>query len=238
MKKKMLLLCIVMASGCTLSPRYLQPETVVDQPHTLRSGKLYQEYHFKDLFQNDQHLQAMLIKALKNNYDLQQARVRIQSAKSLKLSALFDLIPQVRASVGHSTGMSSQYSLYTGEKIKNKSKFYQSSLGIDSYEIDIWGRKQAIIESRDAQEKSSLIAFDAARLTLLNDLASSWYETLSYIKIWHLINDKLLRIDDIHRKMILIDKIGRLDPLIQAKFLRGKATDENTRRKIENEIII
>ncbi|WKX27352.1 TolC family protein [Tatumella ptyseos] len=235
---KNILLCLVLTTqGCTLSPQYIQPRTVIDDQHILMSGKSYQAYHFKDLFQDDQALQALLIEALKNNYDLQQALMNIRAANILKLSALFDLIPQVRASVNHSTLVNTQTSPFTGVKAKTKNKLYQSSLGVDSYEIDIWGRKQALIESKGFQEQASLISFNAAKLTLLNELASSWYETLSYIKIWHFLNDKLERMNDIHRKMLVIEISGRLDPVIQAKFLRGKATDENSKRKIEKEII-
>lgn len=238
MNKKILLSFILTISGCTLSPEYSQPKTVIDQPRILMSGRKFQEYHFKDLFQDDRYLQALLVEALKNNYDLMQAKINIRAANGLKLSALFDLIPQVRGSINHNTLVSSQVSPFTGEKTKSKSKFYQSSLGVDSYEIDIWGRKQALIESRSHQEKASVISLEAARLTLLNELASSWYETLSYIRIWHFLNEKLARMNDIHQKMRIIEASGRLDPVIQAKFLRGKATDENTRRKIESEIVV
>lgn len=81
---KNILLCLVLTTqGCTLSPQYIEPRTVIDNQHILMSGKSYQAYHFKDLFQDDQALQALLIEALKNNYDLQQALMNIGQQISL-----------------------------------------------------------------------------------------------------------------------------------------------------------
>lgn len=141
LKKYLLLVNISLLSGCSLAPEYIKPQTVADRTIELRQGSIEQQYSFKDLFAQDKPLLDLLEHTMRNNYDLQQAMQRVTSAQAQKQSSMFDFIPGINLSASKNISMASGISPYTGEKIKQKTESYQSSLGVDSYEVDIWGKK-------------------------------------------------------------------------------------------------
>ncbi|WP_380180612.1 TolC family protein [Kalamiella sp. sgz302252] len=203
----------------------------------LKAGDVYRRYSFEELFAKDAPLLEVLEHALVNNYDLQQGALRIQTAHAQMQSSLFDFIPGAKLSVAKNISMASGASLYSGQTIRQKSESYQSSLGVDSYEVDIWGKKLNEVASLKHDRQSYESAAAALRLTLMADLANNWYETLYMIKIWHLLNDKIALLDNIADGLQALDQTERLDAVIMSKFIRGRASDENSRQNLQKEIV-
>lgn len=236
-KKSTLLLTISLLSGCSLAPDYIKPATVADSDVELKAGQGNHHYSFKELFTNDQPLLAVLEHALINNYDLQQSMIRVSAAHAQRQSSLYDLFPGLKFSAAKNIAMATGSSPYTGASIKQKSESYQSSIGVDSYEVDIWGKKlnEVAALKHDKQSYESVAA--ALRLTLMAELANSWYEALYMIKAWHLLNHKIAVLDDIAGKLQVLEQAARVDAVTLSKFIRGRASDESSRQNLQKEIV-
>lgn len=228
---------LLILSGCSLSPDYVKPETVADRPQQLKAGESEHRYTFREMFAQDEHLAEVLKHAQIKNYDLQEGLMRVEMSRAQMYSSIFDLIPGVSFSGSKTTSMSKITSPYTGEDIKQKSKSYQSSVGFDSYEVDIWGKKLSEIESLSQENKSDQSVVAALQLTLMSDLANTWYETQSMIKIWHMLDGKIVLLDDIHIRLKGVNEMERLDPLLLSKFMRGKTSDITNQQSLEKEIL-
>ncbi|MBO1811261.1 TolC family protein [Serratia ureilytica] len=228
---------VFIVNGCSFVPHYEKPMTNADNVQTLFKGAGYGCLMLHDLISTDKNLKLVLEMALKNNYDIKESAIKLRLSERQKLSSVLDLIPSANVTVGKSISMSNSVSLFTGETIKQRSSVYKSSLGIDSYEVDIWGKKLSQIDSLNHEESSYLYASEAMRLTLMSDLASTWYETLSLIKLWHILDNKVKLLSGIEDKLSGLKKIGRLDTLIYTKFLRGYNTDKVSSVKLRKQII-
>lgn len=223
-------------AGCSLSPDYEKPSTTADAGVLLYKGEPHGRLMLEELMLKDKHLAEILVMALKNNYDLKESALKIEMADNQKFSAVFDLIPTANLAVGKSISMSESVSLFTGETVKEKNSMYKSSLGIDSYEVDVWGKKLSQIDSLSHEEAGYRYASDALRLSLMSTLASTWYETLSMIKLWHILDGKLRTLAEIEDKLDVMKEMGRLDTVIYSKFLRGYTSDKATRINLSKEI--
>lgn len=233
----MLLLSMAILSGCSLAPDYTQPETVVDSAAILKPGGADRQYLYRDLFSGDPELSRVLEYALINNYDYQQGIERVRSVRAQRNYAIFELIPGLSYTVTKDIRVNSASSTYTGENLRQKTEGYQSSLSLDSYEVDIWGRKISEIGARDNDMQATESTVVALRLTLMNDLANAWYQTLSMIKIWHGLNEKKELTEQIQARLESVEQQGRLDPVIMSKFLRSQSGDDSRRVSLARKII-
>lgn len=236
LKKYLLLVNISLLSGCSLAPEYIKPQTVADRAVELRQGSIEQQYSFNDLFAQDKPLLDLLEHTMRNNYDLQQAMQRVTSAQAQKQSSMFDFIPGINFSASKNIAMASGISPYTGEKIKQKTEGYQSSLGVDSYEVDIWGKKTNEIQTLKYDQLNYTSVAAALRLTLMADVANTWYETLYMIRAWHILNKKIALLDDLDSKLQALNEAGRVDAVMMSKFIRGRASDESSCQNLVKEI--
>lgn len=227
----------VVLSGCSLSPDYVKPDTVADGNKPLKAAQGSHRYSFREMFAQDEHLAEVLKQAQINNYDLQDGLMRVEMSRAQMYSSIFDLIPGVSFTGTKSTSMSEMTSPFTGKDVKQKTKTYQSSLGFDSYEVDIWGKKLSEIDSLSEESKGDQSLVAALQLTLMSDLANTWYETLSMIKIWHMLTGKIVMLDDIHTRLKGVNEMERLDPLLLSKFMRGKTSDVTNQQNLQKEIL-
>jgi multidrug efflux system outer membrane protein len=165
-----------MFAGCKVGPNYRRP--LVQTPTTYRelqaSPQLQaQTASFADLawwqvFQ-DPKLQELIRTALKQNYDLQIATERINSARAQLAITRSYLFPQVQGNANFTGGKESNF----------QTKFNFLTLAADAaFQVDLFGRLRRATEAARAQ----ILATDAARqtviLTLVSDVASDYFALL------------------------------------------------------------
>lgn len=183
MKEKLFLLVGLFAflTGCTLIPKYTQPEAPV--PSAWPSGPAYKETQtapgapvVTDLkwreFFADERLQTIIETALNNNRDLRVASLNVERARALYRIQRAQLLPTVDA-VGSGgkervpADLSPTGSSYTAEQ-------YSVSLGVLSWEIDFFGRirslKERALEEYFATEEARI----SAQILLVSEVASAY----------------------------------------------------------------
>ena len=162
--------------GCVVGPKYHRP--AVQTPNAFRdfapdSQQQAQLASYADLpwwqvFQ-DPKLQELIRTALKQNYDLQLATERINSARAQVAITRSSLFPQVSANANFNGGKD------------NTTQFkynFLTLVGDAAFQVDLFGR----LRQATAAARAELLATEDARqtviLTLVSDLASDYFTLL------------------------------------------------------------
>jgi multidrug efflux system outer membrane protein len=167
-----------LASGCTVGPNYRRP--VVQTPATFRDldknqrvqaeTASYADLPWWQVFQDPQ-LQELIRTAIKQNYDLQIATERINTARAQLAISRSRLYPQVQGNGDFAGGKESNF----------QTKFNFLNLTADAaFQLDFFGELRRANESARAR----LLATEDARrtviLTLVSDVASRYFELLQH----------------------------------------------------------
>lgn len=164
--------CLVMA-GCMVGPDYHRPQ--VQTPTAYRdlqqnSQLQAQTASFADLpwwqvFQDPQ-LQELIRTALKQNYDLQLATERINSARAQLAVTRSSLFPQVSGNANFLGGKESNF----------QTKFNFLTLAGDAaFQLDLFGRLRRATQAARAELLATEDARQTVVLTLVSDVASDYF---------------------------------------------------------------
>jgi multidrug efflux system outer membrane protein len=179
--KKLAWLAVAMASlgfaaGCRVGPNYHRP--VVKSPTAFRDlsentqvqaqAGSYADLPWWQVFQDPQ-LQELIRTALKQNYDLQLATERINSARAQVTVTRSSLFPQVQGN-GNFAG---------GKDGNSQTKFNFLTLTADAaFQLDFFGRLRRATEASRAQLLATEDARQTVILTLVSDVASAYFALL------------------------------------------------------------
>lgn len=164
---------IAVVSGCMVGPNYKRP--TVQTPATYRDLSANpqlqtQTTSFADLpwwqvFQDPQ-LQELIRTALKQNYDLQIATERINSARAQVAVTRSSLFPQVGGNANFEGGKDHTF--------QTKSNF--GLLTADAaFQLDFFGRLRRATEAARAELLATADARQTVILTLVSDVASDYF---------------------------------------------------------------
>lgn len=162
-------------TGCMVGPNYKRPN--VQAPATYRalapdaastSTESYADLPWWQVFQ-DPKLQELIRTALKQNYDLQLATERINSARAEVSITRSSLFPQVGGDANFAGGKDQSA----------QSKFnFLTLTGDAAFQLDFFGR----IRRATQASRAELLATESARqivvMTLVSDIASDYYTLL------------------------------------------------------------
>jgi len=162
-------------TGCMVGPNYKRPN--VQAPATYRalapdaastSTESYADLPWWQVFQ-DPKLQELIRTALKQNYDLQLATERINSARAEVSITRSSLFPQVGGDANFAGGKDQS----------TQSKFnFLTLTGDAAFQLDFFGR----IRRATQASRAELLATESARqivvMTLVSDIASDYYTLL------------------------------------------------------------
>lgn len=170
---------VLFLTGCAVGPNYRRP--TVNAPATFRGAEgqaeqaSFADLPWWDVFK-DETLKGLIREALTNDYDLRIAVARMEEARAAAIQQRSTLFPQVN---------------YQGEATRGRNSFLGTpSPGpgktVDSYlaafnatwEVDLWGRLRRLNEEALAQYLSSQEARRGVVLSLLSDVAQSYFQLL------------------------------------------------------------
>ena len=164
--------------GCAVGPNYQRP--VVDTPPAFRNdnGAVNRAYIDQTWWQiyKDDALEMFIREALTNNYDMRIALSRVEQARALAMQARSQFVPSVIYNGTVSRGRNEVF----GSGFPNQGATASSALaGLNAFwEIDLWGRVRRLNESARAQFLASEEASHSVRLTLLSDVATTYFQLL------------------------------------------------------------
>lgn len=180
MKKSLLSLAVVLAlSGCSFIPEYMRPTPPVDQSwpegeaYANNTGAQAQPVSvgWRDYFL-DRELQDVIGLALKNNRDLRVSALNVEAYAAqyrIQRSALF---PEIDAAGSGSRQRIPNRISSTGEHMIQSQ--YGVTVGVTSYELDVWGRIRSLKESALQQYLAAEETQRSTQISLVGAVANAW----------------------------------------------------------------
>jgi multidrug efflux system outer membrane protein len=176
-RKFPLLLAAASLAGCTtLEPKYARPEPPVPASWPVGDAYLRQSeaalptVTYKDVFR-DPKLQALIERALANNRDLRIAAANIASARAQYRVQRSDLLPHVDGGGG--------VSVSGGGGGQGTHARYSLDLGVNNFELDLFGRIRSLSHSALDQYLATEAAARATRLSLTAEIATAYFTLAS-----------------------------------------------------------
>jgi len=184
-----LLPAILSLSGCMVGPDFLSPKPPVADRY-LQSGDRAvrsdrQDYENWWLSFNDPVLTRLIRIAYDQNLTLQAAGVRVLEARAALGVAIGEIYPQ-QQQIGGTLAyqqLSQSDPSSSGVQIPGQQTtirrpsfdFWRASLTAQiAWELDFWGKFRRSVEAADSAYLSSIANYDAALVTLLGDVASTY----------------------------------------------------------------
>jgi NodT family efflux transporter outer membrane factor (OMF) lipoprotein len=168
-------------NGFKVGPNYQQPPAAVADKW-IDAGNPHVRYTEEELSQwwklfNDPVLDDLICEAYRQNLTLRQAGERILEARAQLGIAIGTFFPQQQFMTG--SYQREQVSTETATRAVGTVKrfFSQWTYGFTlTWELDFWGRFRRMIESADATLDASVAGYDAALVTLLGDVATTYVQ--------------------------------------------------------------
>lgn len=179
------LAAVLMLSACSLTPDYQRPELAVPQslpapgvsaasasasapatataPTAVDVAAVPWIEHFPD-----PRLRSLIAEALNNNRDLRVAILNIQAVRAAYQIQAADRLPSVNASISGTRQPQTAPPYALGTQVTG-------GLVVPSFELDLFGRVQALTEAASAQLLASQEARRAAHISLVASVANTYY---------------------------------------------------------------
>ncbi|MGB3211339.1 MAG: efflux transporter outer membrane subunit [Desulforhopalus sp.] len=163
-------------SGCAIGPDFREP--VVVTPESFRTQVVPTngaaiDLKWWELF-DDPLLFSLVTMALENNRDIKIAVSRIEQARATVGFTRADQFPRVDVDAG---AVSGNFSGGTRSPDTNSTVYLAAPL---SWEIDFWGKFNRATEAVRAELLASQYGLTTIQLTLISDVASSYYQLLDF----------------------------------------------------------
>ncbi|WP_211295134.1 efflux transporter outer membrane subunit [Novosphingobium guangzhouense] len=185
MKKSIFILLVgtTLLGGCNLAPKYERPAGAV--PVALPQGGVYpaaptdavdvSRIGWRDFFLDDR-LRQVIETGLANNRDLRIAAGNVQQARAQYRVQRADRLPTVNAT-GTATYTNNVFGAQGGAGTGQTSsdlEIYQATVGLSSFELDLFGRVRNLSRAAQEQYFASEEAQRAARISLIAEIANAW----------------------------------------------------------------
>jgi len=175
------LAAVLMLSACSLTPDYQRPELAVPQslpapgassasapatataPAAVDVAAVPWIEHFPD-----PRLRSLIAEALNNNRDLRVAILNIEAVRAAYQIQAADRLPSVNASISGTRQPQAAAPYALGTQVTG-------GLVVPSFELDLFGRVQALTEAASAQVLASQEARRAAHISLVASVANTYY---------------------------------------------------------------
>lgn len=184
----------LLLSSCNMAPTYHRPSPRVAHDYPADTGvPAGQEasHHVSDLgwedFFTDPRLKVLIELALKNNRDLAAQMAAVMSERGQYQVQNAALFPTISAGgmanyVGPSDTAGFSFAPGQGRQISTL-RFYQTSIGFSSYEIDLWGRIRNMTRAQKEQTLSTAENLRNLWITTISQVAGTYIQWLADRKL-------------------------------------------------------
>ena len=167
--------------GCSMAPKYTRPEVLV--PAAWPTGAAYDNVQaspgapaaagleWREFF-TDERLRQVIETALKNNRDLRVVALNVERARAVYGIARADLLPTIEATGrGGKQGVPADLSLFGAAGTVSE---YNVNLGINSWEIDFFGRIRSLKDKALEEYLATEQARHSAQILLVSGVANAY----------------------------------------------------------------
>ncbi|MFO7724183.1 MAG: TolC family protein, partial [Oceanipulchritudo sp.] len=202
-------------------------EAPVETPESFsRAGEAFVPEAWWESFGNDD-LNRIVEDALRDNLDLRAAWQRLREAQAVAERASADLWPSVDGDAGAAMR---QPEFEDGDQLR---------LGLSAdYEVDLWGRIQALSEAERFRVEATRADYEAAGLSLSAEVVRSWFQLTVIGQQLDLLREQVSTNEnalELLRNRFESGQIRRVDVLRQEQLLeetRARTALENARLQV------
>ncbi len=200
-------------SGCSMIPEYNQPEAPVAAQWP--QGPAYTPAQAADMaateqgwrtFFRDPALQRLVETALQNNRDLRVAALNIEAYRAQYRIQRSDLLPSVSADGAGSRQRLPANASQTGQAGVNSQ--YSATLGINAYELDLFGRLRSLSEQALQVYFSSEQARRSTQISLVASVANAYLTWQADQALLQLTRDTLQAFEDSYALTLRSSEVG------------------------------
>jgi outer membrane protein, multidrug efflux system len=178
---------LALLGGCSLIPTYQRPAPPIpEQFDGVTASNAAALPGWRDYYP-EPALQTLITAALDYNRDLRIAVARVDEARGLAGIARADRFPTLDAQGSANRNRIPEDLSGTGQA--RTSSRYDVALGVTAFELDFWGRVAALSEAARAQYLATDEAATSFRISLISDVASTWFQLLELAERERLSND-------------------------------------------------
>ena len=169
--------------GCCIAAFWMRrgsERPAIESPEAFRNENQGTRTPYSDLawweVYKDDALRVLIWEAFTNNYDLRIAMARVEQAQAIAMQARSQFVPSVTYNGTVSRGRNYLF----GSGFPDKGATVNSAITTLNafWEVDLWGRVRRLNESARAQFLASEEARRGVRLTLLSDVATTYFQLL------------------------------------------------------------
>ncbi|MBU1329274.1 MAG: AdeC/AdeK/OprM family multidrug efflux complex outer membrane factor [Gammaproteobacteria bacterium] len=200
-------------SGCSMIPDYRQPEAPIAAQWP--EGPAYTPAQAADMaateqgwrtFFRDPALQRLVETALQNNRDLRVAALNIEAYRAQYRIQRSDLLPSVSADGAGSRQRLPANVSQTGQA--GISSQYSATLGINAYELDLFGRLRSLSEQALQVYFSSEQARRSTQISLVASVANAYLTWQADQALLQLTRDTLQAFEDSYALTARSNEVG------------------------------
>lgn len=210
----------VLLAACSFTPEYREPQVALPQSWMevavaeQADGTAAAELGWREFFR-DAQLQTLIQEALSFNHNLKKAALNVQIAQAQYGIQRTAELPQVNA---NGTVSRSRTPRDLGGAPRGRTgETYNIGLGVAAFELDFFGRVQAMSEAALNKYLSTREAQDAARLSVIAAVAKTYYQARIAEAQMRLADDVLSTREESYR----LSKLQYDAGLLTASALRG-----------------
>ncbi|MBB5684206.1 efflux transporter outer membrane subunit [Sphingobium boeckii] len=180
MRKAFAIMLSALLAGCNMAPPHERPAlpTAADYPADFAGdvtiGQRASDIGWRSFFADPQ-LEALVTQALARNRDLAVAVAQIEEARGLYRVQNADRLPTLAASGDATRTRTPLSTINAGSTGSITANRYSIGVGVSAFEVDFWGRVRNLSEAARSQYLATVEAERAFRLTLVRDVASTYF---------------------------------------------------------------
>ncbi len=194
-KNNFALAAFTLLAGCSFIPNYERPAAPVPEHFAgVNDAKASALPAWRDYYA-DPALHTLIEAALANNRDLRIALARVDEARGLAGIARADRFPALNAQASSSTSRTPADVLGFSQA-RTISRRKDLNLAIPTFELDFWGRVAALSDAARAQYLASDEAAKSFQISLIGDVANTWFQLTELAERERLANATLKNRED------------------------------------------
>jgi multidrug efflux system outer membrane protein len=180
---------LALLAGCSFIPAYERPPAPVPDHFADATQASAAPLPGWQTYFPDPALHSLIEAALNNNRDLKIALARVEEARALAGIIRADRFPTLEAQGSANRSRTPEDLTGTGQA--RTSSRYDVGLGMPAFELDFWGRVAALNEAAKAQYLASDEAAKSFRISLVGDVAGTWFQLTELVERERLASETL-----------------------------------------------
>ena len=204
-----MLIMVLAVAGCSMFPPAVRPDAPIAlaDHYSLYTTGESDPGRWWESFGSDE-LNGLVEEALAGNFDVRTAWSRLTQADAVARQAGAKLKPTVAFDAGAKKSWQQTRTEHTGSTHTESETF---SAGLSAaYELDLWGRLEALRQSETLELSAVREDLDAAAVTVSASVVTAWIDILSIRRRIDILNQQI----DINRRMLTLQEL---------RFVNGKA---------------